>query len=930
MGLGFPHVPRVEWYLNGWQDITTDVRQKPGVQITQARRDWSSKTPPCGCRFTLDDGPDHGDGDYNPENPMGQWFEELDRNVPLRVSLLLASDTFTRTVSNGWGTATTGETWTNAGGAGGSVVNGDWNVAGGVGTMSVPVAAGYRYSVLNMTPVRNVTVAATTTVALGDITGGDIEPGNVLCRRSGGTYYMARVVITSAETVTITIHHSVSGQLAAPVTVPGLVSIASPKVLRVKLQAEDETLRAKVYAPGAEPVGWHVEVHDNQIATAGTVGIRNGVGSGNSNAKPIVFSVDDVTVESPRFAGEVVKMVPKTSTDHADQWTEVEAAGIRRRLSKGERAFQTAIYRYATRAGLPFTVSDYWPLDYPPEFSAPGTNVINGQNGMRMVRTTGGALKWGTETGVLAVERAVTIVPPGTGTSGQMFAFITSGKHTAAAGCGAVWMQRLGSDREAGVVLDVSGGVATSQLYLHFLPNTGTVTLQWLPSLTTVMTVPLPDLGDDTKWHVIGFGAKQSGGNVVFDLAIDDDEYQVTLAGTIGVPTFIQFAAFPATIEGYEVTNAVIINQSIFAISGGFWNFTLLRDKYLGLVGETAEDRFDRLCREEGISPAVAGVAGFTPTMGPQRPLPFMKLIDECVDVAMGTASDPRGTTGLALRTPNSVITAPVALTLNYAAGTISPDFGPVRDDQGLLNDVTAKRPNGGEYRYEQTSGPGNTNDPGTAPGAVGRADTDVDVNVQYDTQLPDQAGWRVHMGTIPGPRYPTVTLDLAADAFLADPVLTAAVLDLGVDDAITITNAQARRIYDDVRLIARGWTEAYGDQWAQHKFVFNTTPAEAYDGATLDDGSRLDSDTSTVAADFTVGSTSLSVATAGGTLWTTAPAEYPFHIKAGGVVLNATACTGTSSPQTMTVDATPVNGVVKTIRAGTQLSLADPVYLIP
>lgn len=930
MALTFPRQPVVEWYLNGaWRDISTDVRQKPAIQITQGRKDWSTKVSPSTCRFTVDDGPNHGNGNYNPENPMSPWYEHLDRNVPLRVALGIANDTFTRTVSNGWGTATSGETWTSAGGAGGSVLGSDWNVSGGVGTMSVPVAAGYRYSALNITPVRNVTVAATTTVAIGDVTGGDLEPCNVICRRNGGTYYMARVVITSAETVTICIHHSLSGQLVAPVTVAGLVTIASPKTLRVKLQAEDETIRAKVYAPGAEPVDWHVEVHDNQIPDAGLVGIRNGIGSGNTNTKPIVFSVDDFTVESPRFAGEVVKMVPKTSVDHKDDHTEVEAAGSRRRLSKGERAFQTAIYRYVTGGGLPFTVSDYWPLDYPPEYSAPGTNVINALNTMRMVRSSGGALKWGTETGVLPIQRAVTIVPPGTGLSGQMYSFIDAGKHTAANGCGAVWMQRLGSDREAGVVMDVSGGVSTSQLYLHFLGN-GTATLQWLPSLTTVMTVSLPDLGDDTKWHTVGFGARQNGGNVVFDLAIDDGVYQTSLAGTAGTPTFIQFAAFAATVEGYEVTNLVIINQSIFTIGpSGLWNYTVLRDKYLGRVGELAADRFTRLCAEEGISAALSGLSAYTPAMGPQRPLPFMMLIDECVDVAMGTASDPRGTTGLALRTPSSVIDAPVALTLDYSAHTIAPEFGPVRDDQGLLNDVTAKRPNGGEYRYEQTTGPMNTGDPGAGVGAVGRVDTDVNANVQYDTQLPDQASWRVHMGTIPGPRFPTVTIDLAATALRTNATLTAAVLDVGVDDPITITNGQARRIYDDVRLIARGWTETIGTAF-QHRIVFNTTPAEAYDGARLDDGSRLDSDTSSLAASFTVGSTSMSIATTGGTLWTTNPAEYPFHIKAGGVVLNATACSGASSPQTMTVDATPVNGVTKTISAGTQVSLADPVYLMP
>ena len=922
MALAFPRQPVVEFWLDRWRDVSTDVRQSPAMSITPGRKDWASKLSPATCKFTLDDGPDHGDGDYHPENPLGQWFGLLDRNVPVRVGLAVMEDTFTRTVVNGWGTAPTGEVWTNVGGVGGTVQASDWQATGTAATHSVPAANGYRYSTMAQL-YRDVEIAVSITVAVSNITGGAIEPGNLILRRSGGSYYMTRVSIDASEVLTISIHHSTGGQLVAPVTVAGLVDAVSSKVIRVKMQAEGQTLRAKVYAPGAEPLGWHVEVHDTTITTAGEVGIRNGVSSGNTNTKPIVFSVDDFTVALPRFFGETSSMVPLSTVGHKDQRTTVECASIRRRLSKGERKLGTALERYIARGDAPFGVSDFWPLDYELDATNPGANAV-GPSPARFFQVTGGALKWGTDTGLLPVERGVTLTPPGTGHSGQMLAYTDSTKFTAATGYGAVWLQRLGSDRTAAVVI----GLTTNQLFLEFLPGQARLTL--LPAATVVMTVGMPQIGDDTVWHMIGVGARQSGTSAVFSLVIDSDHYQTTLTTTtVGVPLFIDWAAYPETVDGYEITQALLMTSEM--LTGSPWYIDQLRDIYLGRVGETAGDRFERLCLEEEVSSALVGDPADTPAMGPQRPLSLLTLLDECVEVAQGSPFDPRGAAALGLRTLRATAAQGPAVTLDYAGKQVSATFGPVRDDQGTLNDVTSKRPNGGEYRVEQLTGPRNVNDPGTATDAVGRVAKDAPVNVETDPQLIDQAGWRVHMGTAPGPRYPTVTVDLAADEFLADAALTQAVLDVGVDDALTITNAQLARIYDDVRLIARGYTETL-DTAFQHQIVFNTTPASPYDIAIYDaPGVKYDSDTSATASSFVAGTgTSLSVATTGGTLWTLRSGAWPFQIAVFGVVLNVTAVSGTSSPQTLTVDATPVNGVAKTIPAGKPVRLARPVYMIP
>jgi hypothetical protein len=57
-------------------------------------------------------------------------------------------------------------------------------------------------------------------------------------------------------------------------------------------------------------------------------------------------------------------------------------------------------------------------------------------------------------------------------------------------------------------------------------------------------------------------------------------------------------------------------------------------------------------------------------------------------------------------------------------------------------------------------------------------------------------------------------------------------------------------------------------------------------------------------------------------------PGDFPFRIRVAGVVLEVTAVSGATSPQTFTVTQTPLNGVVKTIPSGSSVQVADPAYI--
>jgi hypothetical protein len=66
------------------------------------------------------------------------------------------------------------------------------------------------------------------------------------------------------------------------------------------------------------------------------------------------------------------------------------------------------------------------------------------------------------------------------------------------------------------------------------------------------------------------------------------------------------------------------------------------------------------------------------------------------------------------------------------------------------------------------------------------------------------------------------------------------------------------------------------------------------------------------------------------GVEWETDPAltDVPFDIAVSGVQLRVTAITGETSPQTFTVDQTPVNGVTKTIAPGESVELTYPAIV--
>jgi len=203
-------------------------------------------------------------------------------------------DTFTRSVTDGWGTPTVGSAWTNTGGAAS-----DFDVTGSVGTHTLTSVNVSRYSV---TPSPSADVDLVVSVASSALaTGGSQFAGPVARYLDGNNTYYARLAFNTTQTLTLVLQKRVAGAQTdlTTVTVPG--THAAGTFFKVRLQVIGTTLRAKAWpVADPEPVVWQTSTTDSDLTAAGSVGVRSILASGNTNTLPVTVSFDNFALLNPQ------------------------------------------------------------------------------------------------------------------------------------------------------------------------------------------------------------------------------------------------------------------------------------------------------------------------------------------------------------------------------------------------------------------------------------------------------------------------------------------------------------------------------------------------------------------------------------------------------------------------------------------------------
>jgi hypothetical protein len=190
------------------------------------------------------------------------------------VNPLVASDTFNRTVSGGWGTADTGGPWT--------VLDApaSWSVSPGLGSIGVPATA-QRRALLGVVSVRDVDLSAK--VVLPRCTGsGHYCDAFLLGRASTGsnpTYYRVGLAQGAGRaTILLRAQRSDGTNLTADLDTGIPAADGAQVMLRVQFQGINPTvIRARAWLAGStEPSSWLLNTTDTNTAeqASGKIGIR--------------------------------------------------------------------------------------------------------------------------------------------------------------------------------------------------------------------------------------------------------------------------------------------------------------------------------------------------------------------------------------------------------------------------------------------------------------------------------------------------------------------------------------------------------------------------------------------------------------------------------------------------------------------------------
>lgn len=956
----FPQVPRVttvELFVNGsWTDISSDVYARGGIAISRGDKDEQSQFAPSSCQLTID----NRSGNYSPRNPAGIYYGSIGRNTPIRLSVELASDTFARTVSSGWGTSDTGQTYTLVG-TGGTVTNANWNVASGVGTMSITGTNATRAAVLNGISLRDVDVSGQVTIPVTDITGGSVQPINIeLRRQADASYIYAGLKILTDESVQVGIFHSDGTALGAFTTVAGLTH-SSAQALTLRAQADGQTFRAKAWATTAgEPYGWQVTANSDRIMAAGNIGVFSWINSANTNSRPIVFSIDNLVVQIPRFAGEVASWPQRWDITGNDTFVAIEAAAITRRLGQGAVPLRSALYRYYERLAIP-PVS-YWPCEDRVGSATIAPSSLSSATAIGSLSSVGGIafisdsvvthptteLEFAAYSNITSSAPLVQLGknPTYDPAGGSTTSVVVTGYSGITSAISTVYMVRFifhmpvtsSSDAEpadnitsliliecTGTLLFVEVKYRTSGLLSVEFTNSSGVTAYASGPINygdirgrdVLMTVQLTQTGADVLWNLSVLDVGQGKGL----------QTGLTVTGlTIGYINTVGLDTGGANLLG-SAYGHISIRSELAPVSE-------ITAPLAGYAGETAGTRIQRLCSEQSIpfgyrgdllTTSAVGAQGAgqtgggsnTSLLGEGSQQTLLDLLRETAAADTGTLYEPRGDIGIAYRTRSSLYSQDAQLDLDYSAGHVAPPLEPVDDDQLTRNNIIVTRINAGSAEAELTTGRMSTLDPSL--GGVGEYDTQYTLNVATDAQLPELATWLLTLGTVDEARYPTITVNLANPDFAAAGLESDA-LAVDIGDRITISNPKTGQAPDQITQLVRGYTETINV--FEHRITFNCSPETPYEIAQIDSNPqyKIASDTSTLVAggNATVGS--FSVANVNEP-WTTDPAQMPIQIVVVGEQMSVTAISGTSTPQTFTVTRS-VNGIVKTQLAGAVVQL--------
>lgn len=665
---------------------------------------------------------------------------------------------------------------------------------------------------------------------------------------------------------------------------------------------------------------------DFTAQTTGTTSFADGLG--NTWA---LSGVAEITNADYRFHGEfsAPNQRPVMSRDGTgvDVRIEAEAGGLIRRLSANATPLQSPIYRNFNT----YAPNGWWPG----EDTSGATQASSAVDGSDPAQITDITFS-GFDTGLAGSAGVMTL-----GGTGPLFVGVS--KATVAATTANFYAYfKFPTVPLSGQTLFSVYGTGTIKRWDFIVTNVG-YTLNGYDVTGTQIVTKANAFGvgaSPTNWIGYHMQLTQSGGNVNIDSgwhAVGTDVF-FTQIGT-GLDTFTGSVGYfsKVVMQGVAALSGVKVSQIMVTTAGGAGYDASYSAYSRGYSGETADARFTRISREQGIRSVLVGALGDAELMGPQPIDEVMNVLYECADVDGGFLSECRDQLALQYQTRTSLYNQ-YGLQLNYTQKHLSGPLESTPDDTNVKNDVTLNRKNGGSARAVLNAGPMSILAP---PNGIGRVPDAPTINNYQDGRLPALAQYALGKGTWPEARYPSVVIALHRSPFVnsAALLLLAEMADLG--GYVSITGMPTFMPPDDVNLMVQGVTETLNAfTW---DIEWNTSPYGywKFDEFSLVAGEEMRADSARdssyvcqtqLAAAVTSTATSLSVKTLTGPLLATTagdPTQYPADIFVAGERMTVTAVTGTTSPQTVTVTRS-VNAVVKAQLINAPVTVVQGFYTAP
>lgn len=875
-----------------WEDITSSVRVSAGVATKYGRRDEGTTVDAAQCSLWLN----NVNGQFSRFNANSTYFGRLGPNTPLRVRWTAAEDAFTRSTSNGWGTADSGQLWTTAGGAAS-----DYSTTGTVGRHSTGTLNVNRKTVMPGPIDTDLFVSVSTSVTA---TGAALRAGLVARYTDASNYYAALLIFNADQTIALRLYEVVAGSLIQLSTVTtALTHVAGAKV-NVRFQILSQRLRAKAWQ-GTEPAAWTTEVVRTTHPGGATFGCWSRVETGNTNTLPVLFDFDDFRAEDDRFIGFVSEWPPRWDLSGNDAWVPITALGTFARLRQRDAALRSSIYREVLSP--PTFLGDALPIEYwPLEDRSNATSMASALDGGVPAVITGDP-QLSSDTGFLGSEalpkmatgsKFTCYARPYTVTNEMAFRFVVAIPAAGYATDRQVLGVRTTGTASLFKVDYLSASSGTLQLRADTEPGTQILSQTMVTGANGarfVVTGKMTQSGPDVGWAYDVLKLLDDGSTTRSAASGSGGLMNGRTIGAVQRMALTYFGDMPDTVVGHL---ALANDHDAFPVLVG-----LATGPWLGWVDETAGNRIARLCDENDIPFLAAGTMSDTTAVGAQRALNVLDLLAEA-EAADGGVLHELGA-GLAYLPRTARYNQAVTLALSKTSGHIAEPPEPTDDDQQLTNDLTVTRVGGSSARVVDQP----------HIDKAGLYDDAVTLNVATDGLLPDVAAWLVHLGTVDAYRWPRIDLNLARSASLIP-----AWLAFRIGGRATIAHDIVQLPGIDVDLLVDGWTEIIRPfEW---RVELNAVPAAPWNVGVLDDAARRwETQGSQLNAGITTTATSLSVATTVGPLWTTTAGHFPFGIVIGGERMTVTNITGGSSPQTFTVTRS-VNGIVKAHSAGAAVTL--------